>query len=79
MTSIRSGYVRRRTDTGGCAIVPAGYGGNRDGYYQQRDYNRGDGYYSDRDNSNGNWNNGNDRHYSYRSDANGSPFPEHGH
>jgi hypothetical protein len=34
---------------GGCAIVPAGYGDNRNGNYQQRDYNRGDGYYRDGD------------------------------
>jgi hypothetical protein len=44
---------------GGCAVVPAGYGDNRGGYYQERgyyhgdnnyrarDYNRGDGYYRD--------------------------------
>ena len=30
---------------GGCAIVPAGYGDNRDGYYGDRGYNRGDGSY----------------------------------
>ena len=48
---------------GGCAIVPAGYGDNRNGYYQQRDYR-------DRDNS---------QYYSYRHDANGDPFQEHGH
>ena len=66
---------------GGCAIVPAGYGDNRNGYYQQRDYNdqriynRGDGYYRDRDNSRYY---GNDRYYSYH-DANGDPFQQHGH
>ena len=33
---------------GGCAIVPAGYGDHRDGYYRERDYNRGDGNYRER-------------------------------
>jgi len=33
---------------GGCAIGPAGYGDNRNGYYQDRSYSRGDGYYRDR-------------------------------
>jgi hypothetical protein len=34
---------------GGCAIVPAGYGDHRDGYYREREYNRGDGnYYRER-------------------------------
>ena len=33
---------------GGCAIVPASYGDHRDGYYQERDYNRGDGNYRER-------------------------------
>jgi hypothetical protein len=33
---------------GGCAIVPAGYGDQRNSYYQERNYNRGDGYYRDR-------------------------------
>ena len=32
---------------GGCAIVPAGYGDQRTGYYQERSYNR-DAYYRDR-------------------------------
>jgi hypothetical protein len=58
---------------GGCAIVPAGYGDHRNGYYEQRDYNRGDGYYRD-----GNRYYGNDRYYSYRRDANGDPFQDHG-
>jgi hypothetical protein len=42
---------------GGCAIGPAGYGDNRDGYYQDRSYYRSDGYYRDR-----NYNSG-DRYY----------------
>jgi hypothetical protein len=42
---------------GGCAIVPAGYGDQRNGYYQERDRNRGDGYYRDR------YYNQNDRNY----------------
>ena len=34
---------------GGCAIVPAGYGDHRDGYYyRERSYNRGDSNYPDR-------------------------------
>ena len=57
---------------GGCAIVPAGYGDNRYGYYQGREYNRGDGYYRDRD-----------YYRSYNNDPywgrrNGDPFQEHG-
>jgi hypothetical protein len=64
---------------GGCAIAPMGNGANRDGYYQQRDYNRGDSYYRDRDRSNGNWNYGSDRYISYQQSGNGEPFQEHGH
>ncbi len=57
----------------GCAIVPAGYGDHRNGYYEQRDYNRGDGY-----NRDGNRYYGSDRYYSYRQDAYGGAFQDHG-
>jgi hypothetical protein len=60
---------------GGCAIVPAGYGDNRYGYSQGRDYNRGDGYYRDREYYRSN---ANDRD-SYYMRRNGDPFQEHGH
>jgi hypothetical protein len=62
---------------GGCAIGPVGYGGNRDGYYQERGYNRSDGYYRDRNYYQGD---GNYRDYSRRSgDGNqGDPFRAHG-
>ena len=33
---------------GSCAIVPARYGDHRDGYYRERDYNRGDSNYRER-------------------------------
>jgi hypothetical protein len=48
---------------GGCAIVPAGYGDHRDGYYRERDYNRGDRNYRERYYNQGD---GNYRDYSYR-------------
>ena len=57
---------------GGCAIVPAGYGDNRYGYYQGREYNRGDGYYRDREYYRSY---DNDRYWARR---NGDPFQEHG-
>jgi hypothetical protein len=58
---------------GGCAVVPAGYGDNRYGYYQGHDYNRGDGYYRDREY---NRSYDNDRYFNRR---NGDPYQEHGH
>jgi len=56
---------------GGCAIVPAGYGDYRGGYYQERSYNRGEVY--DRDYHR-------DRDYNYRHNQgdNGDPFQDHG-
>jgi hypothetical protein len=62
---------------GGCAIVPAGYGDHRDGYYQERRYDRGDGSYRDRYYNQGD---GNYRDYSYRGryDNQGNPFRDHG-
>jgi hypothetical protein len=62
---------------GGCAIVPAGYGDQRNGYYQQRDYQRGGGYDRDRY---FNQNDRNYRDYSYRGGQGnqGDPFRDHG-
>ena len=70
---------------GGCAIVPLGYGGGHDGYYQERpdghyqnrDYNRGDGHYQNRDYNRGD---GNYRDYRYRRDdrIQGDPFWQRG-
>jgi hypothetical protein len=74
---------------GGCAIVPAGYGDSRDGYYQERGgYSRGDVYYQERGYSSGDGNygyrvynrgNGYDRDYSYRRGYSnqGDPLREH--
>ena len=61
---------------GGCVIVPAGHGDNRDGYYGERDYNRGDGNYRGR----GNRGDGNYRDYNYRGDqgSQGNPYRDHG-
>jgi hypothetical protein len=61
---------------GGCAIVPAGYGDQRNGYYPERSYNR-DGYHGDRHY------NQNDRHYrdyGYRSrqGTQGDVYQDHG-
>ena len=54
---------------GGCAIVPAGYGDHRDGYYADRGYHRGDGRYRGGD---FNGSDGNYRDYDYRG-GQGSP------
>ncbi len=56
---------------GGCVVVPAGYGDNRNGYYGERGYNRGDG--GDR---NYNQRDGNYRDYDYRGQQN--PYRDHG-
>ena len=48
---------------GGCAIVPAGYGDHRDGYYRERDYNRGDGNYREREYNRGDGNYYRERYY----------------
>ena len=62
---------------GGCAIVPAGYGDNRDGYYGDRGYNRGDGSYRGRDYNRGD---GNYRDYNNREEqrSQGNPYHDHG-
>lgn len=73
---------------GGCAIVPAGYDDNREGYYQERGYNRGDGYYQERGYDRGdgyygyrdyNRRDWNDHDYNYRREHGNQidPFREH--
>jgi hypothetical protein len=62
-------FFRSSSHCSACAIGPAGYGDSRNGYYQDRSYNRGDGYnrdrsyYRDRDYNRGEENY---RYYSYR-------------